>query len=439
MLQKMASASDHSTPVDRGHYLFCQTRQFLLRSELAAASTHAELGLKTTMNFGLYSALGVTYLVAAQAMHSIGKHREAWNHLYDAFRLAERFRSKIWEYSGLMIEAHFHFEQGDEASGLTSLRKALVIGKERGYLNTYVDQPAVTARLCMKALEEGIEVPYVQEIIRKRKLIPEKPPLHLENWPWALKICALGRFELFKDGQPVQFHRKVQKKPLLILKAMIALGGKDIDEEQLTDILWPEADGDQAYSAFTTTLSRLRQLMGEKVIEVHTGRVTINPRYCWVDVWAFEHLIDKAEGLWRGGHSGDRRTEVLQLMGKAVDLYRGHLLADEGSEPFWVLPLQERLRNRFLLLIEKLGHSLEQTNQWEKAIAHYQKALEVDNLAEEFYWRLMVCYQSLGETVKAIQVYRRLKNVLSSVLGIEPSPKTEALYRTLTEHVKVHK
>jgi LuxR family transcriptional regulator, maltose regulon positive regulatory protein len=372
-------------------------------------------------------------------MYGSGKQPEAWGHLHEAFHITKKVKSKIFEYYGLMIEAHFHFEQGDEASGLTSLRKALAIGKERGYLNTYIDQPAVTARLCMKALEEGIEVPYVQEIIRKRRLIPEKPPLHLENWPWPLKICALRRFELFKDGQPVQFHRKVQKKPLLMLKAMIALGGKDIDEEQLTDVLWPEADGDQAYSAFTTTLSRLRQLMGEKVIEVHTGRVTINPRYCWVDVWAFEHLIDKAEGLWRGGHSGDRRTEVLQLMEKAVDLYRGHLLADEGSEPFWVLPLQERLRNRFLLLIEKLGHSLEQTNQWEKAIAHYQKALEVDNLAEEFYWRLMVCYQSLGETVKAIQVYRRLKNVLSYVLGIEPSPKNEALYRALTDHVKVHK
>ena len=73
-----------------------------------------------------------------------------------------------------------------------------------------------------------------------------------------------------------------------MLKALIALGGKGIDEERLMDILWPEADGDQAYSALTTTLSRLRQLLGEKVLEVQAGRVTLNPRYCWVDVWTFE-------------------------------------------------------------------------------------------------------------------------------------------------------
>ena len=49
------------------------------------------------------------------------------------------------------------------------LRKALTIGKEQGFLNTFVDQPAVTVKLCIKALEEEIEVPYVQEIIRKRE------------------------------------------------------------------------------------------------------------------------------------------------------------------------------------------------------------------------------------------------------------------------------
>ena len=53
--------------------------------------------------------------------------------------------------------------------------------------------------------------------------------------------------------------------------------------------------------------------------------------------------------------------------------------------------------------------------------------------------RLMACYGRLGETVKVIQVYRRLKATLSSVLGVEPSPKTETLYRTLISLQKTHK
>jgi two-component SAPR family response regulator len=164
--------------------------------------------------------------------------------------------------------------------------------------------------------------------------------------------------------------------------------------------------------------------------------MSLSPRYCWVDVWAFEDLAHKAGELWGGSPSGDGQSMALQLMGKTIDLYRGSFLADEGSEPFWALPLRERLKNHFLFLIEKVGRSLEQTGQWEQAIALYQKGLEVDNLAEELYRRLMACYGSLGETVKAAQVYRRLKTVLDSILGVEPSPKTETLYRALTTLAK---
>jgi LuxR family maltose regulon positive regulatory protein len=439
MLEKIASSMDRLKPYDKGLYHLVQARQFLLRSELGAANTQCQLALRTCTNVGAYDSICLSHILAAQVMHESEKQHEAWSHLHEAFRIAKRLRSKIFEYNGLMMKAHFRFEQGDEISGLLSLRKALNLGKGRGFLNTFVDQPSVTADLCVKALENDIETPYVKEIIRKRKLIPGNPPLHLPAWPWPLKIHTLRTFELFRNGQPVQSHRKIQKKPLLMLKTVIALGGRDVNSEQLGDLLWPESDGDQAYSAFTTALSRLRQLMGEKAVEVSAGKVSLNPRYCWVDVWAYEHFIDRAESLWRAGHSGDSRGEAIQLMEKAIDLYRGHFLADEGPEAFWILPLRERLRNRFLVLIERLGHSLEEIGQWGKAVEYYERGIEVDNLAEEFYRGLMTCNISMGETVKAIQVYRRLKNVLSAVLGVEPSPKTEAIHRALTEHSKTRK
>lgn len=92
-------------------------------------------------------------------------------------------------------------------------------------------------RLCANALDAGIEVEYVQDLIRKRNLIPEKPPLHLENWPWPLKIYTLGRFELLKDGKLIRFSRKVQQKPLALLKALIAFGGKEVRADQIEDTL----------------------------------------------------------------------------------------------------------------------------------------------------------------------------------------------------------
>ena len=68
--------------------------------------------------------------------------------------------------------------------------------------------------------------------------------LYLEEWPYPIKIYTLGRFEIIRDDEPLHFSGKEQKKPLELLKALIAFGGRDVPEERLTDALWPDADGD---------------------------------------------------------------------------------------------------------------------------------------------------------------------------------------------------
>ncbi len=127
-----------------------------------------------------------------------------------------------------------------------------------------------------------------------------------------------------------------------------------------------------------------------------------------------------------GGAAGNRRLAA------ALDLYGGPFLAEEGTGLYWALPYREKLNERFIRLITRLGRSLEEENLWDQAIACYRKGLEADSLAEELYRRLMTCYGRLGDTVGAARVYRSLKDTLSSVLGVGPSPGTETLYRTLT-------
>ena len=68
------------------------------------------------------------------------------------------------------------------------------------------------AKLCAKALEHDIEIDYVQDLIRRRNLIPDVPVLHLDNWPWPLKIQTLGQFEIIRDSEAVRFTGKVQQK-----------------------------------------------------------------------------------------------------------------------------------------------------------------------------------------------------------------------------------
>jgi len=427
-LEKMESYLSRLHPWGKFFYHYLRTREALLRGDIKQASFHSELSLKFGMDSGCHLTLWMCHVMKAHVMHRLGKDQEAQDHLSHALNISQH---KLGEYVVLMAEALFALDRGEEASGVATLRKALAIGREGKYLDPYVDQPSAMARLCEKALEAGIEVEYVQELIRRRNLIPEKLPIHLEHWPWPLKVFTLGRFAILRDGEPLQFTRKVQQKPLSLLKALIALGGREVREEQIADLLWPESNGDVAHQSFEIALHRLRQLIGQhEAVQLREGCLTLDPKYCWIDVWAFEGLVGKVDAPWREERKGMDMAEATQLIQKAIDIYQGAFLPKETFEP-WTDSLRERLRNKFLRCVEKLGHYWEKSGQWEEAVECYQRGLEVDELIEEFYQHLMVSYQKLDQPTKALSVYNRCKKSLSLGLGIEPSSKTQAIYRQL--------
>jgi DNA-binding SARP family transcriptional activator len=59
------------------------------------------------------------------------------------------------------------------------------------------------------------------------------------------------------------------------------------------------------------------------------------------------------------------------------------------------------------------------------------KGLDTDNLAEEFYRRLMVCYRNLGKNADVVKTYNRCRSLLQAELGIEPSPETINVYSSV--------
>jgi len=111
-------------------------------------------------------------------------------------------------------------------------------------------------------------------------------------------------------------------------------------------------------------------------------------------------------------------------------LYRGDFLADNLDAP-WALGLRDRLRSKFLRAVCELGDRCEAAGRWDEAAAIYQRGIELENLAEELYRRLIVAYRTLGQHASAVQAYRRCRQMLSVMLGAQPSARLEALYRSL--------
>ena len=77
------------------------------------------------------------------------------------------------------------------------------------------------------------------------------------------------------------------------------------------------------------------------------------------------------------------------------------------------------------------GDAHERERRWDRARALYERALEVDNLAEAIYRRLMICQREAGDPAGALTTYRRCRELLSIVLARPPSPETEAVRQTL--------
>jgi LuxR family transcriptional regulator, maltose regulon positive regulatory protein len=220
-----------------------------------------------------------------------------------------------------------------------------------------------------------------------------------------------------------------------MLKALIAFGGKEVQGEQIAAALWPDADGDAAYKAFGITLIRLRELLGVKdAIHLSEGNVTLDQRYFWVDAWAFEKAVESVEsgvrsektGRLKADGMGRKAEAVAAMLEKALALYRGSFLGAESAP--WAISLRERLSDKFLRSIETAGLHWEERKEWDKAIGCYKKGLEADDLIEEFYRRIIICYQRLGRNAEALSAYNRCKKTLTSY-GIELSSETKALLR----------
>jgi hypothetical protein len=105
-----------------------------------------------------------------------------------------------------------------------ALKRAL--GKARELDRTFFFQSLhrEASLLCAAAMEAGIEVEFVTRAIRQRKLKP--PSLSIAAWPWPVRIHGFGALAIEHDGVLIAFSGKAQKKPLELVKALVAAGGR---------------------------------------------------------------------------------------------------------------------------------------------------------------------------------------------------------------------
>lgn len=422
-LKKMAASMTRASCFDTIFYHHQVSLAALNKGEYSSAIEHARTALKLSDEVGAPFFRNITRIALAYILIEAGKYRSVARHIEEIRGFGRSSKSMLSEYASFLTEAVWALNEKDEERSLERFSRALTLGKAQDIKFFILLRRQSASRLCANALKAGIETDFVKELIRLNALSPED--MEIEEWPWPLKIYAFGRFELYKDGKKIEFTRKTQQKPLDLLKALLAMGGKDVKEDRLTDALWPDAEGDAAHSVFATTLHRLRQIIGaEKALQLRDGRLSLDERYCWADTWALERILRQADDAVKNYGS---KGSTAVLMEKALSFYQGAFLPADMDKA-WTVSFREHVRSKILKYISGMGCSLENAGEHKKAIELFKKGIEIDGLTEEFYQHIMVCCRTLGHRAEAIAAYELLKKNLLSRLGIGPSPKTVSIY-----------
>ena len=431
LLKQIDSGQDKGRRQERCLYFYFSAWCAMLHDEKLTAYQHQKTALQIAIEVGnpIYEVL--CRLAMSHILFECGDERKGTVQLRKAYHTARDIKNHLLEYISFLSYGYIAIDHGRKRSGLNSLEYAMQLGREYGYMHTLWWRPEVMAKLCAVLLQENIETEYVNNLIRKRELSSHTPSSVVEQWPWLYRIYTMGQCKLLNDENTFGFASKLQRKPMELLKAIIACSGNDVNEDYLAKLLWPKIDSDYSHRSLNTTIHRLRKLLGrDEAIIVQEGRISLNRKYWWVDTWAFEECVEELDALFRSTDNHVDTDVIMQYMDKLLRLYRGPFMTSENDQPWFVTP-REQLRNKFLRCMSQIAYIWEERGNLEKAIECYQKSLEADNFIEGFYRRLMLCYRKLGRRTEAIEVYEQCKKIFKVVLKTEPSKETSILYEKI--------
>ncbi len=433
LLGKMHEHREGARRLDRCSYHYYRSWIAMLRHDVVEAHQEQKTALRLAIESGCPFYEVLCRLALAQIFHELGDERRTVTNLRRVRRLARGINNRLMEYMAFSTYAYITLAHGRRRTGLNALRYAFGLGREHGFTHFLWWQPRLMADLCVHALEAGIEVDYVKNLIRSRDLMPDTLPVMVDEWPWPIRIRSFGEFQVLTHGKLLGTVAKPQQKPVELLKALVAFGAVDVKERDLACALWPRIDADCAHRSLTTTLHRLRKVLAhDHVIGLKHGRLGLDPRCCWLDTHALQCVLEDIDASL--GHTRPRPPEalVMNLADRLFDIYRGPFMAGEGDHPRYATA-RERFRNKVLRAASELARYWEEGRRWDQAARLYARGLEADALAEGFYRRLMLCYRQLGRHAEAVDVYDSCRRTLAAEREATPSPETTAIYESVLE------
>ena len=222
-LENMEAGASRDRPLDVFH-LACQISDVeCARGNFPAVVEQSNRGSELAAGMGSPYLEIVTTERAAAGLAVLGDVGQLEKTLRRLRRLFAGTCVDHLECQAQYLEAYSTLVHGDTERGRSLLVDSIAYARTHQYWYPQMTRNTpVPQTIFAEALRLGIETEYVTDIITRLHIAP--PPDAPRSWPWAVKIHALGRFEIELDGQRLEFSGKAPRRVLALLKAIVAGG-----------------------------------------------------------------------------------------------------------------------------------------------------------------------------------------------------------------------
>jgi len=220
-----------------------------------------------------------------------------------------------------------------------------------------------------------------------------------------VRVRTLGAFCIERDGKPLEWGHKAPRRPLEILKVLIALGGRRVAVATLLEALSPEEAGPRVRRRFDTALYRLRRMLGDESLTWEQGLLSLDPCAIEVDALVFERSDDPT-------------------------LYRGMFLPEDRAAS-WSASAREALRERHQALLAQRVERAIAEGRYADAVQMCEQGLALDPLGERLYQLALRACALAGWRAEGTRLYERCRNSLRDEFGVRPSRATESKFLSL--------
>lgn len=313
--------------------------------------------------------------------------------------------------------------EGTEATQYVERALARLKPEGDGYLSFAV--PHVLQPVCVHALRHDIEPAMASALVRAFRLLPpEEAP---QAWPWPVMIHCFGGFRLQIDGEPMRSQGKSRHRQLDLVRLLAAHAPARLPLERVTEMLWPDSDGDSARHALETTVSRLRGTLGADVVRIEHGMLSFNADVCWTDTGAAERELSRLERM--AARDDASKREIVDDAARVLALCRGDLLA--GDSASWLMAPRELWRSRIARVLGAAARALAGRGGVGEAAMLLQHAVEADPYCRHLTVTLMRISLDTGRHAEGLAAYRRYRRIALSTLGTQVPADIETLARKL--------